>query len=188
MEDFKMAKYIVVNTSDVNALKTNARIYSAKGGAKHNGVLGQVGALKEGELELREFTPSTTEDIKDKLPMITVAPEVNYENDRRSQNAIGNFRYHADYAFTVVPMVAGDAIEVSADLIEDGEELEEGAIIKQVNGGGLAKADSIPESSEALAYFEVVGVRPAAIFQAPFGDGLATAQAPKMYTIELKLV
>lgn len=181
-------KYLVMNTTDVNVLKTNGRIYSAKNPAvKFNGVLGQVGALKEGELELRDFTPSTSEDIQNKLPMITFAPEVIYDSAYFGNTMLGNFRYHEDLAFSVAQLVPGDAIELSCDHIVGGEDLKEGAIVKQTVGGGYEAVEVAPNSGEAKAYFKVVGVRNWAIQQAPFGAGILSAPARKMYVVELVL-
>lgn len=180
-------KYLVMNTSDVNVLKQNGRIYSAKNPAvTFNGVLGQVGALKEGELELRDFTPSTDADIKGKLPMITMAPEVVYDDAYFGNTMLGNFRYHEDLAFSVIPLVEGDAIELSCDHIVNGADLKVGAIIKQTVGGGYEAVEVAPKSTEAKAYFKVVGVRNWAIAQAPFG-GNVSMPARKMYTVELVL-
>ena len=181
-------KYLVMNTSDVNVLKQNGRIFSAKNPVvKFNGVLGQVGALKTGELELRDFTPSTTEDIKNKLPMVTMAPEVVYDSAYFGNTMLGNFRYHEDLAFSVIPLTVGDAIELSCDHIEGGEDLKEGAFVKQTVGGGYEAVEVAPTSDEAKAYFVVVGVRDWAIHQAPFGAGAVSAPARKMYTVELVL-
>lgn len=183
-----MNKYLVLNTADMNVLKTNGRIFSAKNAdVKHNGVLGQIGALKEGEMELRDFVPATEETIRTQLPMICFAPEVNYDSSRFANRLIGNFRYHADLAFSVAPMTVADSIEVSQDFIVGGEDLKVGAIIKQVVGGGLEKVEVAPTSDEAMAYFVVTGVRNASTYQQPFGTGIAAAPAHKMYTIELVL-
>lgn len=184
-----MAKqYLVLNTSDVDVLKTNGRIYSAKNSeVAHNGVLGQIGGLMDGELELRHFTPSTEESIRTKLPMVTFAAEVNYDSARYVNRLIGNFRYHEDMAFSVAQLKEADAIEVSQDFITGGEDLEEGAFVKQTVGGGLEAVAIAPTTDEAKAYFVVKGVRQSAIYQQPFGHGIAAAPAHKMYTIELVL-
>ena len=181
-------KYLVMNTSDVNVLKQNGRIFSAKNPeVKFNGVLGQIGALKEGELELRDFVPATAEDIKDKLPMITMAPEVTYDSAYFGNTLLGNFRYHEGLAFSVIPLTVGDAIELSQDHITGGEDLKVGAIIKQTVGGGYEAVEVAPTSDEAKAYFKVVGVRNSALYQQPFGTGIVAAPAHKMYTVELML-
>ena len=179
-------KYLVMNTSDLNVLKTNGRIYSAKNSAvKFNGVLGQIGALKEGELELRDFTVATADTIKNNFPMITMAPEVVYDSAYFANTMLGNFRYHEDLAFSVLPMVPGDVIELSADHIVNGEDLEVGQFVKQTVGGGYEYTASAPAKTEAKTYFVVVGVRPSAFYQAPFGTGIAAAPAGNMYTLEL---
>ena len=182
-------KYLVMNTTDINVLKTNGRIYSAKNPAiEFNGVLGQVGALKEGgELEIRDFTPSTEADIKGKLPMITMAPEVPYDTAYFANTLLGNFRYHADLAFSVIQLAEGDTIELSADHIVKGEDLKVGAIVKQAIGGGYEAVETAPKSTEAKAYFKVVAVRPEAFYQAPFGTGIVAAPAGNMYMLELVL-
>ena len=181
-------KYLVMNTTDINVLKTNGRIYSAKNQAiEFNGVLGQVGALKEGELEIRDFTPSTAEDIKGKLPMITMAPEVPYDTAYFANTLLGNFRYHADLAFSVIQLAEGDTIELSADHIVNGADLKVGAIVKQSIGGGYEAVEAAPKSTEAKAYFKVVAVRPEAFYQAPFGTGITAAPAGNMYMLELVL-
>ena len=178
-------KYLVMNTSDVNVLKQNGRIFSAKNPAvEFNGVLGQVGALKTGELELRDFTPSTADDITDKLPMVTMAPEVVYDDAYFGNTMLGNFRYHEDLAFSVIPLSIGDAIEVSCDHIVNGTNLEVGHAVKQTVGGGYEAVASAPTTTEAKAYFKVVGVRDWAIAQQPFASTVS-APARKMYMLEL---
>lgn len=180
-------KYCVVNTMDVKSIMNGGRLFDAKNDeVKHNGVLGYVGELQEGELHIRDFHLATDDSIKKQLPMIVAQAEVMYDNARRSQSMLGNYEIHAGQAFNVVPLSINDTIEVSEDLIK-GSDITVGSAIKQLVGGGLEKVASAPASTEAMAYFKVVAVRESFIGQKPFGDGVVTAPAPKMFALELVL-
>lgn len=182
-----MSKYYVVNTMDVKAIMNGGRLYDAKNNeVKHNGVLGVVGALQEGELHIRDFHLATEGSIRTQLPMIVSQAEVMYDEARRSQTMIGNYEIVEGQAFNVVPLAINDTIEVSADLVV-GNDVKVGTILKQTIGGGLEKTETAPTSDEAMAYFVVVNVRDAFIGQKPFGHGKVTAPASKMYAIELVL-
>ena len=180
-------KYCVVNTMDVKSIMNGGRLFDAKNDAvRHNGVLGYVGGLKEGELHIRDFHLATEESIRTQLPMIVSQAEVNYDESRRSMSMTGNYEIIEGQAFNVVPLSINDTIEVSAVLIV-GDDIKVGSIVKQTEGGGLAKAEVAPNTDEAKAYFKVVSARESFIGQEPFGHGKVTAPAPKMYAIELVL-
>lgn len=177
--------YHALNT--VKVASTYGRVFSAKHeNPLYNGTIGYVGDYLPGELEVRAFHLADEESIRTQLPQIVADPEVVYDNWTRAKNAIGFYRTTPEAAFTVMPLIPTDEIEVSADSIDKADELEVGSIVKQKVGGGLIKADSAPSKEEAFAYFKVVGIRNGLGFQIAF-NAQGSVPQHKVYCLELVL-
>lgn len=188
--------YFRADLSDIN-LRAK-KIYSAEYAQEiPNGVLGYLGGFKEGSTEIREFLAPTADLIKAKLPVIVMKPEINYAQDRLTDNAIGIFRNPANKAFPVIQLEDLEGIDLSEDYFDltgkGNGKIEVGDIFvlqpNAVAGTQLKYSATAPDALTAGHYFKVVGVVNSHIANYVYTDGTATAtmfpQAYKMVQLEI---
>lgn len=189
--------YFRTDLSQVKATNRGGRLYSAKHNLEiPNGVLGYLGDYIEGSTEVRNFVAPTADLIKAKLPVIVMKPEINYKQDRKTDDAIGIFRNPANKAFPVVPLEELDGIDLSFDYFDltgktggKTKEVEVGdKFVLQANavaGTQLKYSASVPLLTNACFYFKVVGVVNSHIANYVYTDGSATAS---MYPAPYKMI
>ena len=195
-------KYFRCDLSQVKATNRGGRLHSAQFNAElPNGVLGYLGDFISGSTEIRNFLAPTAELIKAKLPVIVMKPEINYKQDRATDNAIGIFRNPANKAFPAVPLEEFDGIDLSSDYFDltgkasgKTKEAEVGdKFVLQANavaGTQLKYSETAPLITDACFYFEVVDVVNSHIANYVYTDGSATATMfPQPYKmVKLALV
>lgn len=195
-------KYFRCDLSQVKATNRGGRLHSAVyASALPNGVLGYLGGYKEGSTEIREFLAPTEALVKAGLPVIVMKPEINYKQDRSTDNAIGIFLNPANKPFPAVPLEELDGIDLSSDYflltgkatgvkteVEVGDMFTLGATSEA--GKQLVYTATIPTSTDTSFYFKAIGVFNSHIANYVYTDGSATASMfPKPYKmVQLALV
>lgn len=192
-----MANYFRCDLTQVKATNKGGRLHSAVfANEVPNGVLGYLGDFVTGSAEVRNFLAPTTDLVKVKFPVVVMKPEINYKQDRKTDNAIGIFRNPANKAFSVVPLEELDGLDLSADYfdltgkstgktgeVEVGDKftLEANAVA----GTQLKYSASVPVLTKTCFYFRVVGVVNSHTANYLYTDGGATAS---MYPTPYKMV
>lgn len=189
--------YFRTDLSQVKATNRGGRLHSAQHNvAIPNGVLGYLGDYVVGSTEVRSFVAPTADLIKAKLPVIVMKPEINYKQDRKTDDAIGIFVNPANKPLPVVPLEEFDGIDLSSDYFDltgkasgKTKEVEVGdKFVLQANavaGTQLKYSASAPALTTACFYFRVVGVVNSHIANYVYTDGSATAS---MYPVAYKMV
>lgn len=102
-----------------------------------NGMVGVVGDLLEGERELRKLEVPTGTD----KPVVLIAhPEINYKEDRISDNALENFFIPKGKPARAYDLIRGDIFSVSKKMVTPLDEtkgVEKGAMLSTANGSLL---------------------------------------------------
>lgn len=107
----------VVRLDSLTAVYGGAHIYSVQANEDvQNGSVGVVGNLLTGEREVRAFNKPT--DLTTDKATLVAQDEINYEQTRRSQNNLTNFKIKAGTPFRTYDLVTGDIFSVSKDAIE----------------------------------------------------------------------
>ncbi|MCY8513831.1 hypothetical protein [Bacillus atrophaeus] len=107
----------VIRLDNLAAVYGGAHIHSVKAKLNvENGHVGVVGTPYEGERELRLFKRAT-DPSKEKAALVA-QDEIMYDQTRRSQNNLKNFKIEAGQIFRVYDLVEGDIFSVSPDLID----------------------------------------------------------------------
>lgn len=194
--------YFRADLSQVKATNRGGRLHSAKFNTElPNGVLGYLGGYVTGSTEIRDFLTPTADLIKTKIPVIVMKPEINYKQDRMTDNAIGIFRNPANKSFPVVPLEEFDGLDLSEDYFDltgkatgkTGEVEIGDKFVVQANavaGTQLKYSATAPELTTACFYFKVIGIVNSHIANYVYTDGSVTASMfPKAYKmIQLELV
>lgn len=142
-------KHGVVRLDDVRAVY-NGKIYSVAYDADilENGMIGVVGDLVEGEREIRKFVkPSgTTEPVA-----IVAHSEINYNEDRISNNALENFFIPAGQPARAYNLERADIVSVSKDMVTPLEtSIEIGAKVTTAADSMLMTEVASPTGDEAF--------------------------------------
>ena len=115
--------YTVVETSKIAAIRGGGHAYSLIADVDvENGHIGYVGDLAadvEG-LETHEFLAPATALINKQKVVLVANPEWNYDETRKSNQALYNYINEADKPFRGLDLMAGDAYAVSAQGINAG--------------------------------------------------------------------
>lgn len=197
-----MSLYFRCDLSQVKATNRGGRLHSVVHTAEiPNGVFGYLGEYKEGSTEVRELLAPTAALIKTKLPVVVQKPEINYKQDKTTDDAIGIFRNPANKALPGVPLVGFDGLDLSQDYFDltgktggKTKEVEVGDIfVLQENltaGSQLKYASAAPLGTAACFYFKVIGVVNSHIANYVYTDGSSVAtRFPQPYKmIQLDLV
>lgn len=105
----------VIRLDNLAAVYGGAHIHSVKAKLNvENGHVGVVGTPYEGERELRLLRERL---IHLKKAALVAQDEIMYDQTRRSQNNLKNFKIEAGQIFRVYDLVEGDIFSVSPDLI-----------------------------------------------------------------------
>ena len=106
----------VCHTVKVKEANRGGRLYSAIHTEElENGSVIFLGALEEGEMEIRKAVVPTTELIAKETPMLVMNAEMIYDESTKSKQALGNYTNVANKAFAVVPLSQFDEIELSKE-------------------------------------------------------------------------
>lgn len=133
-----MSNYTVVETSKIAAVRGGGHVYSLISDVDvENGHIGYVGELAtdvEG-LETHEFLAPTTDLINKSRVVLVANPEWDYDECKRSNQALYNFVNEADRPFRAFDLIAHDIYAVTAEGIDAGEaEIEIGKYVIAQDG------------------------------------------------------
>lgn len=194
--------YFRADLSKVKATNRGGRLHSAVYTKDlYNGVLGYLGGFVAGSSEVRDFVAPTVENVKTKLPVIVMKPEIVYDERKK---LLGDFINKAGKPFPVVPLEDLDNIDLSIDYLDFSAKPKTGGQQNPVLAVGdiftLGASDAVgsqlvysataPESTVACFYFKVIDIRDSHIANFVFDDGVsATAglfpQPYKMVALEV---
>lgn len=138
----------VIHTSKVLAARTG-HMYSVVATEDiHNGSIGYLGELKEGETEVREFLKPTAELMADGELVFITTPELIYDQSKKSSGALGKFINVADLAMVGCPKNLGDEFEVSANMITAlaNKPVAGNYLVVEANSYKLKEVNAKPES------------------------------------------
>lgn len=128
----------------------NGNIVSVKNATEvmENGMIVKVGALEKDEREIHKAEkPQKADQVA-----ILAAPEIVYDETRRTNQALENFVIEAGVAAPAYVLASGDIVSVSKDMVE--------ALAGKVVVGNKVVADNsnkMKEIAEALAEHAFVG-------------------------------
>ena len=113
--------YGVVETSKVKAVKVG-RIHSVLAELPtglENGMIVKVGDLAAGEKDVRQVEAlAGTEKVGEDMVAIIATPEVNYEDSKITDRALGSFYIKNGEVGDAVEIVKGDEFTVSENLVD----------------------------------------------------------------------
>ena len=191
-----MANYFRLDTSFMKEAE-NGRLYSGLTKAEiPNGVIYYLGGYENGSTEVRELLEPTADLLKSgKTPVIVAKPEINYDESKMADYAIGIFRNPAGKPVPVIPFSRFDGIDLSEDYFDMADKatfttkgFEEGDIItiqeNAVAGTQLKYVATAPTSAEAKMYFRVIGVKNSHKATYVTSDGTRFPKAYKMVQLE----
>lgn len=194
-----MAKtYFRCDTSFMKETNAGGRLYSARYSEEiPNGFIGYLGGYVSGSTEVRELLAPTANLIKGKeLPVLVMKPEINYDESKKTDYALGIFRNPANKPVPVIPFHEQDGIDLSGDYFDltgktSGKttEIEVGDLFTiQANGvvgTQLKYAPSAPANTTATVYFKVIGVKNSHIATFVHSDGTRFPKPYKMIQLQM---
>ena len=153
--------YTVVETTKIAAVRGNGHVYSLISDVDvENGHIGYVGDLAadvEG-IETHEFLAPTADLINKNRVILVANPEWDYDECKRSNQALYNFVNEADRPFRGFDLIAHDMYAVTAEGIDTGDaEVEIGKYV--IAQDGKTSVKMVDESSIAGQgfYGKIVG-------------------------------
>lgn len=184
-----MANYFRVDSADVQSTRIG-RIFNGKLKTEAeipNGVFVSIGALIEGENELRELdAPVATKQLG-----LVLNPEVRYEEDRMSDYAIGLYRNRKGQALRVLPLAEHDTISMSEDFLATALATKSSALavgdVIEVKGNLVAgtQLDYKGSASEDKYSFKITKIYNSHIPAFLAGDGTMFSSSYKMFDLEV---
>ncbi len=195
-----MANYFRLDMSNVQETNKGGRAYSVQHNAIiPNGIMGYLGSYVTGSTEVRTFVAPDATNVKVKLPVIIMKPEINYSQFVSTDAQLGVFRNPANKPVPAYQLKANDGIDLSHDYFDlTGKATgvttacEVGDIfVLQANavaGTQLKYSATAPLATASMFYFKVVGVTNSHIPNYVYSDGTMFPTVYKMVQLELVLV
>lgn len=154
--------YTVVETSKIAAVRGGGHLYSLIADVDvengHIGYVGDLGADAEG-LEIHDFQTPSTELINKKKVVLVANPEWNYDETRRTNQALYNYINEADYPFRAYDLMAHDVYAVTKEGINCGssDTPEVGKFVIAENGKTTVKMVDESETAGQGFYGKIIG-------------------------------
>lgn len=158
-----MANYTVVETSKLAAVRGGGHIYSLIADVDvENGHIGFVGELSEDVdgLETHEFLAPSTDLIGKDRPVLVANPEWDYDETKRTNQALYNYINKAGRIFRAYDLMARDMYAVTKEGINtgDGDTLPEiGKYVILEDGKTTVKMVEKAEATTQAFYGKIVG-------------------------------
>lgn len=196
-----MANYYRCDVSFMKDTQIGGRLYSGKyASAIPNGFIGFLGDYVSGSNEVRTLLDPTATLVKGKVsPVIVMKPEINYEDRKMTDRALGIFRNPANKPVPCIMFNENDGVDLSSDYFDltgkssgTTTEVEVGDIFtlqaSGTVGSQLKYTSSAPTSTSASFYFKVIGVRNSHIATYVHSDGNRFPAPYKMIQLQYVLV
>lgn len=140
----------VCHTVKVKETNRGGRLYSAVHTSElENGSVIFLGALKEGEMEIRQAVVPTTALIAKETPCLVMSAEMIYDESTKAKQALGNYTNVAGKAFPVIPLSEFDEIELSKEAFTGTPAVGKYVVLKN-NSTKWDVVASAPESGHVL--------------------------------------
>lgn len=198
MSDTKYLRFdpIKIKSGNVGGRMFSAQFPIANKKAIHNGYIAYLGGYIEGKTEIRELLDPTADLIKSEIPVIVHKPEINYKQESRTDNNLGEFinpEGRPTRVYTLEKYDEGSWSEDYFDLTGKTEgKIEVGDIFAIQTGGvegvQLKYSATAPTSTTAKCYFKVTGVQNAFIPVYVHSDGSRFPSAYKMVDLEIVIL
>lgn len=154
--------YTVVETSKIAAVRGGGHLYSLIADVDvENGHIGYVGDLgtDASGLEIHDFQTPSTDLINKKKVILVANPEWNYDETRRTNQALYNYINEADYPFRGYDLMAHDVYAVTKEGINCGssDAPEVGKYVIAENGKTTVKMVDESETAGQGFYGKIIG-------------------------------
>lgn len=198
MSDTKYLRFdpIKIKSGNVGGRMFSAQFPTASKKAVHNGYIAYLGGYVAGETETRELLDPTADLIKSEIPVIVHKPEINYKQESRVDNNLGEFinpEGRPTRVYTLEKYDEGswseDYFDLTGKVSGKTTEIEVGDIFTiqagSTEGSQLKYSTTAPDSTTAKCYFKVTHVENAFIPVYVHSDGKRFPTAYKMVDLEV---
>lgn len=185
-----------IKSGNVGGRMFSAQFPTASKKAIHNGYIGYLGDYVSGETEIRELLDPTADLIKSDIPVIVHKPEINYKQDSRVDNNLGEFINPEGRPTRVYTLEKYDEGSWSEDFFDltgkANAKIEVGDMFAiqagSTEGSQLKYTETAPTSETAKCYFKVTHVENAFIPVYVHSDGNRFPSAYKMVDLEIVIL